>query len=78
VVNVQDVDHLLVVVDAVPYAVLSATRSVLSLKWRVEGSSDAVRVVGEHTVDELHARRSHKLRQALRKLPCCGGATRTV
>jgi hypothetical protein len=61
-VNIQDVDRLPVIVDAVPDAVLTPSRSVLSFERRAEWCTNAVRAVRQHPVDELQARHCHRLR----------------
>jgi hypothetical protein len=53
VVDVQDIYHLLVIVDAIPDAVFPSSRSILSFERRAKRCADAIRAVCQDPVDEF-------------------------
>lgn len=53
--DVDDVDGLSVVVNGVPNSILAASGSPVALERLTQRRSDAVRALGQRTVEELHA-----------------------
>lgn len=55
-IDVENVDGMLGIIDAVADAILPAARTPLVCKWWSERGADATRAVRERTEEELHAR----------------------
>jgi hypothetical protein len=53
-VDVEDVDDLLVVIDAIANSILATTSTILTLERGMEGRTDSVWIGGKRAEQELH------------------------
>lgn len=74
VIDVEHVDDLLSLVNAVADAVLASTSAPLAHEWRTQLSTNSRRTLGERSEQEFDARSGDCFREVLGQLPCgCPG-----